>query len=94
MAGGIIFYLIAPSIIRRLTRLMEWAESRLQRMPTTDIVAGIAGLLAGLLIANLLSLPFGRLPVVGPFIPGTGKCPFRLYWNECSCKKKEELGVF
>lgn len=94
MAGGIIFYLIAPSIIRRLTRLMEWAESRLQRMPTTDIVAGIAGLLAGLLIANLLSLPFGRLPVVGPFIPVLANVLLGYIGMNVAVKKKEELWGF
>ena len=94
MAGGIIFYRIAPSIIRRLTRLMEWAESRLQRMPTTDIVAGIAGLLAGLLIANLLSLPFGRLLVVGPFIPVLANVLLGYIGMNVAVKKKEELWGF
>lgn len=71
---------------------MEWIECRLQRMPTTDIVAGFAGLLAGLLIGNLVSLPFGRLPVVGPFIPVLAIIAFGYVGMNVAVKKKKIYG--
>lgn len=94
ITGGIIFYFLAPPIIGRLSKLMEWIECRLQRMPTTDIVAGFAGLLAGLLIGNLVSLPFGRLPVVGPFIPVLAIIAFGYVGMNVAVKKKEDLWGF
>lgn len=94
VAGGIIFYFIAPPMISRLSKFMEWAECRLQKMPTTDIIAGISGLVVGLLIANLLSLPFGRLPVVGPFIPVLANIAIGYMGMNVAIKKKEELLVF
>ncbi len=71
---------------------MEWIECRLQRMPTTDIVAGFAGLLAGLLIGNLVSLPFGRLPVVGPFIPVLAIIAFGYVGMNVAVKKRRSMG--
>ena len=92
LAGGLIFYFMAPLITGRLTRLMYWVECQLQKMPTTDIIIGIMGLLAGLLIANLLSLPFGRLPVVGPFIPVLANIILGYIGMSVAVKKKDDLG--
>ncbi|MGI6129465.1 MAG: PIN/TRAM domain-containing protein [bacterium] len=94
LAGGIIFFLLAPSVIKQLVRLVDWSESRLQKMPATDIISGVVGLLAGLLIANLLSLPFGRLPMVGPFIPVLANIVFGYVGMNVAVKKKEDIWTF
>ncbi|NLG86844.1 MAG: PIN/TRAM domain-containing protein [Firmicutes bacterium] len=94
LVGGIIFYFLAPPIIEHLVKLIEWAENRLQKMPATDIVAGFVGLLAGLLVANLLSLPFGRLPMVGPFIPVLANVVFGYIGMNVLIKKKDDLRIF
>lgn len=49
--------------------LCEWV-ARLQRRPAHEIAAGTAGLIAGLVISGLLTIPIPRdLPVVGPYLP-------------------------
>ncbi|MGI6605131.1 MAG: PIN/TRAM domain-containing protein [bacterium] len=94
LTGGIIFYFIAPPIMRRFIRLIEWSESRLQKMPATDIITGAVGLVIGLSIANLLTLPFGRLPVVGPFIPVLANVVFGYIGMSLAVKKKDDLWSF
>ncbi|HKM39881.1 MAG TPA: PIN/TRAM domain-containing protein [bacterium] len=94
VSGGIIFYLTAPSIIGRLSRFVGWIECQLQKMPTVDIIAGIIGLVFGLLIANLLSLPFGKLPLVGPFIPVLANIMLGYIGVSIAIKKKEDLRGF
>lgn len=94
LGGGIIFYLIAPLITRRVLRFLEWSEGRLQRMPATDIISGAVGLVVGLIIANLLSLPFGRLPVVGPFIPVLANVIMGYIGMSLAVKKKDDLWAF
>lgn len=94
LAGGIIFYLIAPPIMRRIFRLIECSETRLSKMPATDIISGAVGLMVGLLIANLLSLPFGRLPVVGPFLPVLANVILGYIGMNLAVKKKDDLWAF
>lgn len=94
LTGGIIFYLIAPPIIRRTLNFVEWSEGRLQKMPATDVITGAVGLVVGLLIANLLTLPFGRLPVVGPFIPVLANVILGYMGMSLAVKKKEDLWSF
>jgi uncharacterized protein YacL len=94
LTGGIIFYLIAPPITRRVLRFLEWSEGRLQKMPATDIISGSVGLVIGLIIANLMSLPFGRLPVVGPFIPVLANIILGYIGMNLAVKKKDDLWAF
>ena len=39
------------------------------RMAFQDILVGVAGLIIGLIIANLIAPSLGRIPVVGSFLP-------------------------
>jgi len=58
---------VAGGVMGRLTaRTVSGMERELRRTPAAEIVAGTAGLLAGLVLATLLSLPllFVRLPAV------------------------------
>ncbi|HHY91748.1 MAG TPA: PIN/TRAM domain-containing protein [Firmicutes bacterium] len=94
LLGGIIFYIIAPPIVKRTFRFVEWSEGRLQKMPATDVITGAVGLVVGLLIANLLTLPFGRLPVVGPFIPVLANVILGYIGMSLAVKKKDDLWAF
>lgn len=81
-AGAIIGALAGAIVSSRLSlifrRLIGRAVSVLQHTPTQDIVVGIIGLVAGMLIAILATSPLPRnLPVVGDYLPiiltlGTG----------------------
>lgn len=59
--GALIGYLIGGVAGRRLHRSLLWAERALQKVPLPELLAGIAGLVLGLLVAFLVSLPLGIL---------------------------------
>lgn len=92
--GGTIAFLLAPYIIKGLIQLVSWAEVRLQKVPPQDIVYGALGLIVGLIIANLLVLPFSRLPWVGQFLPFLSSILFGYLGVSVAIKKKEEIYNF
>lgn len=66
---GFIFYFIAPFAWRRLRVTIGWIEVQLQNFSSAEIFVSTFGLIIGLLIAALLTLPFASLPYIGPFLP-------------------------
>jgi len=67
--GGLIGFILFPQVVRAVLVATGKLEGRLSRVPIPDMVAGTLGLMCGLLIANLLTYPFSRLPRIGPFLP-------------------------
>ena len=70
---AIIVYMILGSAIgyvgggvmgRRLARAFAWAEDTLQKMPLTDLVMGLLGLIVGLLVSFLVTLPLAQIKIV------------------------------
>jgi len=55
--GCFIFFLLSNGIIKGSIRLMEWIEGRLQQVPMSEIILGIIGLIVGLFLAFLVSMP-------------------------------------
>jgi uncharacterized protein YacL len=51
---GLIFYMFSPILINLVWKLTELIESGLQKIPTNDIIIGVAGLIIGLIISNLI----------------------------------------
>lgn len=47
---------------------MGWALRRLADVPLRDVVSGAVGLLAGLSVAFLVSIPLQRVPIIGAYI--------------------------
>lgn len=69
LAGGIIGYFSSSYLIRQLKRFTMWVEAQLAKMPVADVAAGATGLALGLVIANLFSYSFAKIPVAGDYIP-------------------------
>lgn len=65
--GGIIGYLLLPVAVERLFQIVLNFEDKLERIPFQDIVAGIAGLIIGLIIGILLifAFPLSSIPQFG-----------------------------
>jgi uncharacterized protein YacL len=59
LVGGLAGFIIAPFLS---TRPYIGLERRLKQIPAIDLVAGVAGLALGLLVAALLALPLSLLP--------------------------------
>lgn len=60
---AIIFFIIAPSITRGSQKVVKEIESDLQKVPITDFIPGIFGLVIGLFIAYLISQLYVGIPL-------------------------------
>lgn len=58
---GIIFYFLAPYLIRLILKISDVIENGLQKFPTMDILVGIGGLIIVLIVTNLLLSPLIKL---------------------------------
>ncbi len=65
--GGLC-YLLAPVFHRGIVHLGIALEGQLQSISWLNISVGLIGLIVGLLLANLLALPFVDLPVLGRYL--------------------------
>lgn len=91
LLGGILCFLLAPYLFLAVMQVIAWAERRLQRLPTQDVLWGSLGLIIGLIIANLLALPFYRLPWIGQFLPILSSAVFGYLGVSIAVKKREEI---
>ena len=97
---GIIFYLLFPMILKKLTVNFEDVMKKSQKTPTSDIMIAIAGLIVGLIIAFLVSLPISNLnfPVIGNLLSATISIfiyvVFGFIGVKVAISKKEEILKF
>mgnify|MGYP003518153457 FL=1 len=61
--GAIIFYLITFWLVDYVAHFIKWIEEQLLIAPITDIIFGSMGLLIGLLLAFLITLPLNQVPI-------------------------------
>lgn len=54
---AVLFYLIAPWVIRRIERLVDGLETLVINQPKESLLLGLSGLIIGIIIAFLLSYP-------------------------------------
>ena len=63
---GIIFYFIAPSVLRSLEGMTKEVDTSLQKVPMQEFVCGTIGLLLGLIFAFLISQLWADISI--PFL--------------------------
>ena len=66
--GAIVGWGTAPGLRARFVNTMSWVLRHLGSVPIRDVLAGAAGLILGLVIAFLVSIPLLRVPIIGPYI--------------------------
>lgn len=70
---GLIFYMLSPFLIRFIWKIIELTDNGLQKIPTSEIIISVFGLIIGLIVANLLVNPLIRLlPSGNDFLPVIG----------------------
>lgn len=89
--GGIIGFIFSPLFIKKLRNLSVWVETQLNKTPISDVVAGIIGLISGLIIANLLGIAFSNLPIIGSYIPVIFSVIFGYLGIYITIKKRKEI---
>jgi uncharacterized protein YacL len=66
--GALVGWGTAPWLRTLFVNAMAWVLHLLGGIPLRDVLAGAAGLILGLLIADLVSIPLREVPIIGPFI--------------------------
>ncbi len=66
--GGALGWAVARPIGVWFVASMGWVLHHLGSIPLRDVVAGLTGLILGLIVAFLVSIPLLRVPIIGPYI--------------------------
>ncbi|MDO8885980.1 TRAM domain-containing protein [Candidatus Oleimmundimicrobium sp.] len=66
--GAGIGYFIGGVVGIQTAKGLNWMEQTIQKVPLLDIIVGVAGLIVGLILATLVSLPLWKIPVFGPYL--------------------------
>jgi uncharacterized protein YacL len=88
---GLIGYLITPFFVRLLGFIGLSFEKNLETLSWHDISVALAGLIAGLIVANLAALPFADLPVVGSYMAVLLNVVLGYLGATLFLKRKEEI---
>ncbi|MDI6894062.1 MAG: TRAM domain-containing protein [Bacillota bacterium] len=91
--GGLIGFILLPQVVRAILSGTGRLEGRLSRVPIPDMLAGTLGLICGLLIANLLTYPFSRLPSIGPFLPPVASVIVGYLGASLAVHRRDELAA-
>ena len=92
MLFGLIFFLIAPILMKIGKRGSHWLERNLMVLPGHDLVAGSIGVIVGLLIGTLFIIPFREIiPVFGPVLAIVTNIFFAWVGAVVAVRKREDL---
>ncbi|MCX7710025.1 MAG: TRAM domain-containing protein [Clostridia bacterium] len=62
---GAAFYFTANKFITAVLNALDKFENRIQSMTLYELAISVVGLIAGLIVANLLAIPISRLEIIG-----------------------------
>lgn len=68
VVGAAVGWLAAAVVWTWFVRSMSWALHHLGTIPLRDVLAAAVGLIVGLLMAFLVSIPLQRVPIIGSYI--------------------------
>lgn len=93
LLGGLGGWFASPYLLGKLRRFTLFVEKQLGKMPIHDVIAGACGLSIGLIIANLLSYSFAKIPVVGDYIPVIFSIVLGYLGIHITIKKRREIAA-
>ncbi len=93
LVGGLGGWFSSPFLLGKLRRFTLFVEKQLGKMPIHDVIAGACGLAIGLIIANLLSYSFAKIPVVGDYIPVIFSIVLGYLGIHITIKKRREIAA-
>ncbi|WHH58141.1 PIN/TRAM domain-containing protein [Petroclostridium sp. X23] len=91
LMGASLFYISGAKVLSLLWNIVVHIEGALQKKTSQEILSGSLGLIAGLLIANLISLPILSIPVIGTILSVTANIMLGYLGMSVAMKKKDEL---
>lgn len=88
-------YVLGGVIGRRLLTTLNWLENKVQKLPTADLLLALFGLLAGLVLAWVISYPFGLISAYLQFSVAIFAFVVLGYLGvRLSLKKRDDLQAF
>lgn len=87
-------FFIAPASIRGFLLLMGWVDSRMQKIPTHELMGGAVGAIIGLIIASLFSSSFISIPILGTLLSVLLSLFLGYLGLSLGAKRKEEVLSF
>lgn len=84
-------FFAAPIIIKGFLALIGWIDIRLEKIPMYEIVGGVFGLIVGLIIAGLASLPLDNIPIAGPIVSLLVSIILAYLGMSIGAKRREEI---
>lgn len=85
LVGGLIGFFLFP--------LTQAVETRLTKIALIDIILGAVGLILGLVIAALLGLVIGQIPLLGPVLTVLSGVVFAYLGVSISTRKRDEAAA-
>lgn len=89
--GGAILILASSWIVNYSVSLIKWFEEKLLKAPLMDVLAGVVGTVAGLIVAYLLSPAITNIPVVGQVVQIFSTILLGIMGFRIGYSKREEL---
>lgn len=94
VAGALLGWLIASPVLNRTVAMTKWAEGKLQKMSTQDLMSGAIGLIIGLIIAFLIGSALSGIPIIGSVIPVLTCIFFGYLGLSLGISKREGIAAF
>ncbi|HXF81251.1 MAG TPA: PIN domain-containing protein [bacterium] len=91
LAGSLVGSMLAVWFWRRFERLMGWVLSALARVSLRDMLLGVAGLAAGLVIAFLVGFPLSRIPGIGSYLSLAAALVFGYLGFHVAMQRRDEV---
>lgn len=88
---GIILFLISPWINSSITKIMDYIEKSMQKLPATEILLGTSGAIVGLVIAALFVNLLASIPVIGAILAVMIELVMAALGANIAIRKREEL---
>ena len=82
---GLIFFRLTPTLGKQGSKVADNIETDLQKLSTNDIVMGTVGLIAGLIVAYLISRIYMGIPNILAFILNVSRIGVL---RSCDCHEK------
>jgi len=89
--GGLLGLVLVPAAVSWIWQGTKAVENLVQKMPVVDIVTGSAGLIIGLIIANLFGAAFRNIPGVSIVLPTVGSVVFGYLGITIALKKHNDI---
>ncbi|MBI4277052.1 MAG: TRAM domain-containing protein [Armatimonadetes bacterium] len=89
--GWLLGSALAPWVWGMFTRAMAWSLQHLASFSLRDLIAGVTGLMVGLVLAFLIGYLLSGIPVIGPYLRIAAALVFGYLGFQVAMQRREDL---